>query len=87
MNPKGFVKLTEEHQIFLTKRFTMEELKKQLMGWQKNKSAGPKNWDLFKKDLFQMVEDLHENKLDVSRILWRDYAPPEREGRGQNLNV
>jgi hypothetical protein len=53
----------------------------------KNKSAGPKNWDLFKKDLFQMVEDLHENKLDVSRILWRDYAPPEREGRGQNLNV
>jgi hypothetical protein len=68
MNPKGFVKLTEERQIFLTKRFTMEELKKQLMGWLKNQSAGPKNWDLFKNDLFQMVEDLYENKLDVSTI-------------------
>jgi hypothetical protein len=46
-------------------------------GMVKNKAAGPdgfnaefyqKNWDLIKDDLFQLVEDFYENKLDVARI-------------------
>jgi hypothetical protein len=61
MSPEGFVKLSEEKQEFLIRRFNLEELKEAVEGMAKNKAAGPdgfnaefyqKNWDLIKDDLF-----------------------------------
>jgi hypothetical protein len=40
MTPDGFYKLTGEHQDFLSKRFSMEELKSAIGGMAMNKAAG-----------------------------------------------
>jgi hypothetical protein len=61
----------------ITKPFSETEIKEALLQMENNKASGPdsipvefykKYWDIIKGDIIEMIKDLHEGRLDVSRI-------------------
>ena len=77
LNHDGVETLSEEEQKFLTKKFTMEELKEAVFGMEKNKASGPDGFNiefyqhfcnLVKVDLFALLEEFYDHRLDLGRL-------------------
>jgi hypothetical protein len=77
LDTTGVDSTSEEDKVFLTKPFTLDEIKIAVFGMEPNKAAGPDGfnaeffqvfWDVVKGDLFNILEDLYNQELDMSRI-------------------
>lgn len=77
MDHFGVETLTEEEQKFLTRKFSLDELKEAIFGMDRNKAAGPDGfniefyqhfWEMVKMDLFALLEEFYDNKLDIDRL-------------------
>ena len=73
----GLTKISTEDSVFLKEKFTINDLKEAVFGMATNKAAGPdgfnvefyqKHWDIVKKDLFGLLQDFQEGRLDVGRL-------------------
>jgi 2-iminoacetate synthase ThiH len=73
----GNEKVTIEDNQDLIKPFSKNEIKEALFQMGKNKVVGPDNvpvefyqtcWEIIKKDIIEMFDDLHQGKLEVNRI-------------------
>jgi hypothetical protein len=73
----GNEKVTIEDNQDLIKPFSKNEIKEALFQMEKNKAVGPDNvpvefyqtcWEIIKKDIIEMFDDLHQGKLEVNRI-------------------
>jgi hypothetical protein len=73
----GNEKVTIEDNQDLIKPFSKNEIKEALFQMEKNKVVGPDNvpvefyqtcWEIIKKDIIEMFDDLHQGKLEVNRI-------------------
>jgi hypothetical protein len=70
-------KITEEDRVFLTKKFTLQEIKEAVFAMEPNKAAGPDGfnaefyqafWGVISDDLYNLIDDLHNHDLDLDRL-------------------
>lgn len=70
-------KLSMEDREFLTREFSLEEIKEVVFGMKHNKAAGPdglptefyqKFWEIIKGDLKDLFDAFHKGNLDVERL-------------------
>jgi hypothetical protein len=77
LSPTGVDRITEEDRVFLTKKFTLQEIKEAVFAMEPNKAAGPDGfnaefyqafWGVISDDLYNLIDDLYNHDLDLDML-------------------